>query len=340
MDSKTVIHFLKDQLDITIGLSANALFLFLYNYLTTEAEYDFLYPFAISFSVYLVLMVVRWHKYYGFYTGLNKSVKNMYYDLQAKTNEQKKASQIITRIHEEYVKEIHEIYAEMEDKKYFLSRWIHNMKTPISIMDLVIQKYFDGSIHQTEALKSIEEEKDRLLNTLEQVLNILRLEDFSRDYVPDRVDLIAAVRKVINDRKNQFIYYNLFPKLICDRKQAPVLSDSKWNEVMLEQIVSNAIKYSDAREKSKKVFFYIQCNKKCTTLMIRDEGIGIPEHDIKRIFEPFFTGENGRKCKNATGIGLYVAKIIADRLGHDLTVESKEKEGTTVTIRYLTHHIA
>ena len=154
-----------------------------------------------------------------------------------------------------------------------------------------------------------------------------------------------------------------------------ILSDRKWNRHMVEQILSNAVKYSypgkeiegstqeetqgeiqkgtrknieeemgqkitdeiaeESSNRAKNVYITITSEKQKVILTIKDEGIGIPSYDMKRIFEPFFTGENGRKQKNASGIGLYFCKEISEMLGCMLQVDSEENKGTTVTITYL-----
>jgi signal transduction histidine kinase len=210
------------------------------------------------------------------------------------------------------------------------------MKTPVSIIDLVIQKHNSGDIDTDSAIENISEENERLLTTLEQVINLIRVEDFAKDYVPEKVDLVSSIKKVINNKKNQFIHNNLFPKLDSIMETVYVLSDQKWNEVMLDQIVSNAIKYSNAGDSHKNVTFTIEQNQAYTMLTITDEGIGIPKHDIRRVFEPFFTGENGRVGNSATGIGLFISSEISTKLGHEISIDSEVQKGTSVKIKYLT----
>ncbi|MDF2567362.1 MAG: sensory transduction histidine kinase, partial [Oscillospiraceae bacterium] len=147
-------------------------------------------------------------------------------------------------------------------------------------------------------------------------------------------DLTESLKKVINTKKNQFIYQHVFPKFDINEPFL-ILTDSKWNELILDQVISNAIKYSMEEKTSHYVYFDIQKQKEMTILSIKDEGIGIPEYDISRVFEPFFTGENGRKYKNSTGIGLYVCAEIAQKLGHKIEIQSDLNQGTVVKISYL-----
>ena len=167
----------------------------------------------------------------------------------------------------------------------------------------------------------------------------MRLEDFSMDYVPEALNLYDSLKNVINERRSQFIHNNVFPKVQCDCNAEKILTDTKWNEFMMGQIISNAIKYSriynEDKEVCKHVYFHIGKQNKYIVLTIRDEGVGIPHYDINRVFEAFFTGENGRKYKQSTGIGLYICKVISEKLGHEILIESEEGNGTKLQIKYL-----
>lgn len=203
-------------------------------------------------------------------------------------------------------------------------------------MELIIEKYKSDESIPRNALEGIRIENNRLQSSIEQVLHIIRFENFSQDYEARSSDLIASLKKVINEKKNQFIYNKVFPIIKTNLEQANVITDKKWNEVILDQIISNAIKYSSDGTNSKDIVFSIMQDKEYTKLTIKDEGIGIPNYDLKRVFEPFFTGENGRRFKNSTGIGLYLSKQIGDRLGHPIQISSEVSKGTEVTIQYLT----
>jgi signal transduction histidine kinase len=255
--------------------------------------------------------------------------------LQASTAEQQEVSKVIAAIHEKYIGEINGMLLDERYRKHFLSQWIHNMKTPASVIDLIIQSISENSEPLDKRIEDIREENYKILNGLEQVLNINRLDDFAKDYMPVAIDLVSSVNMVINEKKGQFIYNNVFPRFQQSTESIYVLSDAKWNQFMLEQIVSNAIKYSAFAGQSKNVYFRINSQSDQAVLTIEDEGVGIPEYDIPRIFEPFFTGENGRRYKNSTGIGLFICKTIAEKLGHQINIESRVGQGTKVSISYL-----
>jgi len=262
-------------------------------------------------------------------------MRNYNYPLEGFTTEQKSVVALANEVHKTYLETISGIKLEHKTNKQFLSQWIHNMKTPVTVMDLIIQKSLKGEILPTLAMEHIKEENVKLLISLEQVLDIMRLEDFSRDYLPETVDLISSLKNVINKKKNQFIYSRVYPKFEIPAEKVMVLSDEKWNAAMLDQLISNAIKYSATSDNEKNIYFSLRKEADKIILTIRDLGIGIPEYDIKRVFEPFFTGKNGRSFENATGIGLYFCSEVAKKLGHKLSINSKEGEGTEVIITYL-----
>lgn len=335
MNKRILIFFIKDRMNFSIIFFINTFLIILFFYLSLGNKVEIIYPITISAFLYIILIIIEWIKYYKFNSNLFKAIDNFNYDLRPSTCEQKEVSTLIDNLHSTYMNSISTINTSNQSQKHFLSQWIHNMKTPISVIDLIMQKTDLDLSDSYKVFESIREENNKLSNNLEQVLNYIRLEDFSKDYVPESIDLLASVRKVINSKKNHFIYSNVYPKVQCESEKVLVLSDSKWNEIMLEQLVSNAIKYSNCGETSKNVYFIINQKGNITTLEIKDEGIGIPESDIGRIFEPFFTGENGRKIRNATGIGLYICSVISEKLGLALEVQSEVDTGTTVCISYL-----
>jgi signal transduction histidine kinase len=359
MDRKILSGFLKDKAPMIAAFFLNTLLLALFYSLSAGVPVELLYPLAVSSFLFLVLSLIEWVRYSRFNRDLQNCIENASYKLSPSTWEQKAAAEAINGIHKKYLQEIADIRNSNKERQHFLSQWIHNMKAPVSVTDLILRKMkgeeWDspvwGHVSRNPAagsdvpdlLADLGEENKKLDNMLDQVLNLLRLEDFAGDYVPEQVDLAASVKNVINARKSQFIYSNVFPRLEYAGDEMTVLSDRKWNELMIGQIVSNAIKYSHSASaaerapetKNKCILFTIERQCATTFLTIKDEGIGIPSYDLKRIFEPFFTGENGRKSGNATGIGLYIASAVAKKLGHGIRIESDAGKGTSVIISYL-----
>jgi signal transduction histidine kinase len=205
----------------------------------------------------------------------------------------------------------------------FIHIWIHQMKTYVSSLSLLAQQY------QNEQKAMILEEIDTLNDGLELALTMARLDHFSHDYQIKTVRLSDLVRQVINEKRRMFIRLHIFPKIEVAREAIDVLTDPKWMHFVLEQLIQNACKYTSQMKKDANLFFYITEEEKNIRLSITDEGPGIPKQDLPRIFDPFFTGENGRQFAEATGMGLYLVQTILTQLQHSIQVESVVGTGTT-----------
>lgn len=189
-------------------------------------------------------------------------------------------------------------------------------------------------------MEEIALENDKLLSSLDMVLNIMRLQEFAKDYKPEEFDLAVELNQIINNNKRLFIYSNVFPKVIneCGENMSmKVLSDRKWNRHMIEQLISNAVKYSKKDEAVTNLTFRLTREGKKMALYVEDEGIGIEETDLPRVFEPFFTGENGRNGRNSSGVGLYFCKEISEHIQCELSIESNISKGTKVKVLYLNY---
>jgi OmpR family two-component system sensor histidine kinase YxdK len=207
----------------------------------------------------------------------------------------------------------------------FMNQWVHQMKTPLSVIELITQDEDD------ERLDSISEESERLRQGLEMVLYMSRLETFAQDFSVDVVTLSDVINEVITDYKRLFIRSQVYPEMLVD-PNLTVQTDAKWLRFIIQQVLSNAIKYSAGSHK--KVTISTSAADRTVQLEIQDRGVGIPQSDINRVFRPFFTGENGRRFKESTGMGLYVVKEVIDKLNHRIEIQSEEGKGTTVTIAF------
>ena len=161
------------------------------------------------------------------------------------------------------------------------------------------------------------------------VLMHARLENFSDDMQIVQIPLKSVVLSVVNANKRLFIANRVFPDVQVD-DTIIVMSDLKWLHFLLEQFITNAVKYTF--EPNKKIYIFTKQQDNHLHLIIRDEGIGIPKADLSRVTKAFYTGENGRKTGESTGMGLYIAKEICDKLGHQLIISSKVDEGTQIEV--------
>ncbi|MBO5353606.1 MAG: sensor histidine kinase [Lachnospiraceae bacterium] len=251
-------------------------------------------------------------------TELQKSVAELLYDLPpVETIEGEDYQQLVQKLCEQQAvvtTQMSERYANMME---YYTVWAHQIKTPIASMRLNLQN------EDTDFSRQLSEDLQRIEQYVEMVLAFLRLDADSTDYVIKEQNLDEIVRGAIRKFSTQFIRRRL--RLVYEPLNVTVISDEKWLGFVVEQVLSNALKYT--REGS--ITIFLEEPKK---LCIRDTGIGIAAEDLPRIFENGYTGYNGRSDKKASGIGLYLCKRICTRLGHTITAESEPEKGTTISI--------
>lgn len=219
--------------------------------------------------------------------------------------------------------QLHQYEKKLRDQLTFIYQWVHQMKTPLAVIHLTLEE------QDEPVFDSIREEADRIGKGLETMLYVARLDNFEQDFQVEPVRLRKLTDEFVQANKRLFIRNQVFPEIKVDPEVA-VQSDEKWLAFVLGQILTNAVKYSKGKSKTVEVASYFRGNH--VVLQVKDYGIGIPKHDVKRVFDPYFTGENGRKFPEATGMGLYLVKEICRRLDHRIELESIEGEGTTVRI--------
>lgn len=205
--------------------------------------------------------------------------------------------------------------ADYTDMVEYYTVWAHQIKTPIAAMRLNLQS------EDTESARKLMGDLNRIEAYVEMVLTFLRLDSNNTDYVIKEYDLDEIIRPAIRKFSRDFILKKL--KLEYEPVNFRTITDSKWLSFIIEQVISNAVKYTS--EGSVRIYMNVP-----GILSIEDTGIGISEEDLPRIFENGYTGFNGREDKRASGIGLYLCKRISDNLGHKIYAESKVGEGTKI----------
>lgn len=205
-------------------------------------------------------------------------------------------------------------YQDMAD---YYTIWVHQIKTPIASMRLTLQN------EDTALSRQLSEELRRIEQYVEMVLAFLRLDSESNDYVFREQELDPLIRDAVRKFAGSFIRKKI--RLCYEPIHEKVLTDEKWLSFVIEQILSNAVKYTNQGNISITL-------EEPKTLCIRDTGIGIAPEDLPRVFEKSYTGYNGRSDKKASGIGLYLCKRICVSLGHRIMIESVPDVGTCVRI--------
>lgn len=212
-------------------------------------------------------------------------------------------------------------YSQEEFKEY-IEMWCHEIKTPISTSKMIIEN------NKNEITKDINEEIDKIESYIEQVMFYARSEEVEKDYIIKQTNLEQVINNVVMRNKKDFFNKNI--KIDIENVDINVNSDSKWIEFIINQIITNSIKYS--KDDNAQIKIYTSVNKNSVILYIEDNGIGIESNEIERVFEKGFTGSNGRNKYNSTGIGLYLCDKLCKRLNHNIEIESIKNEKTIVKI--------
>lgn len=212
----------------------------------------------------------------------------------------------------------------VEQEKYndlldYYTLWVHQVKTPIAASSLLI-----GDLKDKEAKSQLEQELFKIESYVHLVLQYLRLESFHDDLVLKQENLADLVREVVKKYALFFIQQGL--SLNLHDLDHTIVTDKKWFLVILEQVLSNSLKYT--KEGSIEIYFHED------SLYIKDTGLGIQNADLLRVFERGFSGYNGRLTQQSSGLGLYLSKKIADQLGHKIAIASQVGQGTTVSIAF------
>lgn len=223
---------------------------------------------------------------------------------------------------EELIFEDQKRYTEMMD---YYGMWAHQIKTPIAAMRILVQSGMDREENEEnqKLFRQLQMELFKTEQYVEMVLSYLKICDIAKDMVLERCDLGKVVRQAVKKYSRLFILQKL--SLEMGEIAEIVLTDEKWLSFVVEQILSNALKYT----KSGSVSIYLEQEG---VLVIKDTGIGISAEDLPRIMEKGYTGYNGRIDKRSTGIGLYLCKKVMDKLHHQLRIDSEDGKGTKVVL--------
>lgn len=281
------------------------------------------YAFFLGFCFLIGYLVYRYVSHKEFYERLSTPLKHLEESYQAFGNAPlpNALKQLLKMQYAQYIEQLHQVNQKRNNHLTFINQWVHQMKTPLSVIELLVQEEED------ERFVSIREEADKIGKGLDLVLYAARLEAFQHDFQVQRVNLKEVAMKAIHENKRFLIRNKVYPEIHIP-SDCYVESDEKWLTFIMNQLITNAAKYSAG--KSEKIV--IVGNENC--IEVRDQGIGIPKSDIRRVFEPFYTGENGRKYRESTGMGLYLVKEVCEKLGHRVDIESEVGAGTTVRITF------
>lgn len=230
-------------------------------------------------------------------------LQDIFYDMEVSMNEQ-----------------VSNFRRNSEEYKDYVETWVHEIKIPIGAMKMILANH-------EKADYGLEDEVNRIERYVEQALFYARSNDVEKDYLINQICLKQVAEEVILKRRK--ILRDINAKISLHDLETKVHSDSKWLVFMVGQVIDNSIKYKEKNGLSIEIY-----SEKCDNfvlLHIKDNGIGIQESELSRVFDKGFTGSNGRQTANSTGIGLYLCKKLCLRLEHNITIASAKGKGTVVT---------
>lgn len=269
-----------------------------------------LYPMALSFLILIIAGTIDYHKMMTKHKDLQEEIYEDPSDLIEEDYQK-----IIEKLKEEERIAKRQAASDYNNMMEYYTVWAHQIKTPIASMRLALQS------EDSHLARQLSGDLNRIEAYVEMVLTFLRLDSDSTDYLIQEYNLDDMIRGCVRKFSREFIMKKL--TLDFEATGYQVITDEKWLSFVIEQIISNAVKYTN------KGGISIHMNQP-GMLCIEDTGIGISTEDLPRIFENGYTGFNGRADKRASGIGLYLCKRICENLGHHIWAKSETGIGTCI----------
>lgn len=279
-------------------------------------------------TMLILVNYFRKRSYYNNILGMLDKLDKKYLVLETvlepTTYEEEIVNNILYDINKSMIENINIQKRSINEFKDYIEMWIHEVKLPIASM--VLKCHNHKEVNSNELLSIIR----RLDNDIDQILYYMRSEITEKDFIISEVSLKDIVRSVSLKNKDDLLENKIELEVNIDNEC--VYTDKKWMEFILNQIISNSIKYKKEKDSFIKIISNVSEDK--VNLIVYDNGIGISKGDIKRVFDKSFTGKNGRDKIKSTGMGLYIVKNLCSKLGHNIYIESALDEYTKVIIEF------
>lgn len=297
---------------------------YLYGIRTDAVRYAFLLSFIWLLAYYLAEFI----RYVKHHNQLLETEQKMRFGLDClpvpTTMMEEDYQRMLLALYEEKVNmESHSRISGQEMADYY-SMWAHQIKMPLAAMRILLQTYDEEHPKTPSYFRDMKMELFKVEQYVAMALSYLRIDSISSDMVIQWYSLEGLVKQAVRKYSEMFILQKVGLQIELENEM--ILTDEKWLVFVLEQVISNALKYT----KRGNVSIYTESVKSNQCLVIEDTGIGIQSEDLPRVFEKGFTGYNGRRDKKATGIGLYLCQSVIDKLGHKMWIESEVGIGTKV----------
>ncbi|MBJ7995898.1 sensor histidine kinase [Bacillus mycoides] len=293
---------------------------------------NILYTHILCFFLVSLYIIIGYYYRRSFYIELNDLIESNKDEFLAaipepQNYEQALYVQMIKKVNDNHSKHLQQLIHEKIDHQDFIMSWIHEVKLPIAASSLLMENSTGKTVDFL--VDKLEDELSKIDNYVEQALYYSRIDSFSRDYFITDIELEKVVKKSIKKYAKTFITKQIHFHM--DDIQQFIQSDSKWLAFIIDQVIANALKYGN---ENGTISFFFEEDSGEKRLLIHDTGIGIKQEDLHRVFERGFTGSTGRIHTKSTGMGLYLAKQMALKLGHNLSIQSQEEVYTQVTIHF------
>lgn len=324
-NKKLLNEYLKMKKTSIIGILGVYAILFVFVYLYRIPIEVILYPFILTIVFVLIVLLFDYIKYKEKVNKIIQICNDISSCYSVKINDKNIFDEyyldIINELLKENRKQVSQIQKKISDINDYFSIWVHQIKTPIASMKLKID-------NEQMDLLQLASDLNRIDHYVDLVLSFLKFDEEKIDLYFRKTDVDKIMRESLKKFSNDFIIKKI--RLDYKLSKREVLTDEKWLSFVFDQLLSNALKYTDKGTIS---IYYDEDSCLC----IKDSGIGIALADMERLFEKGFTGYNGRQYKKASGIGLYMCKRMCDKLNIAISIESIVNEYTLVKLKFLSN---
>ncbi|MBC5629321.1 sensor histidine kinase [Clostridium sp. NSJ-6] len=280
----------------------------------------------VPIFIFIIIDFISKRKFYNELIQISNKLDKKYLLPEVIKKPRSYEGQILYDVLEESNRAMHEHVNEYKimqsEYREYIEAWVHEIKTPIALTKLVAE----NSEGKTKTI--IQNQSKKIEEYVEQVLYYSRSTDVSKDYIVKEFDINETVKKVIRNNRYDLITGKF--QIDISESECTVISDEKWVEFIINQVIVNSIKYK--KDINPKIKAYTKRFDDKVILTIEDNGIGIINKDIAKVFDKGFTGYNGRRFGKSTGIGLYLCKKLCLKLGLNITLTSEYENGTKVNI--------
>ena len=324
-NKKLLYEYLKMKKTSIIGILGVYAILFVFAYLYRIPIEVILYPFILTIVFVLIVLLFDYIKYKEKVNKIIQICNDISSCYSVKINDKNIFDEyyldIINELLKENRKQVSQIQKRLSDINDYFSIWVHQIKTPIASMKLKID-------NEQMDLLQLASDLNRIDHYVDLVLSFLKFDEEKIDLYFRKTDVDRIMRESLKKFSNDFIIKKI--RLDYKLSKREVLTDEKWLSFVFDQLLSNALKYTDKGT----ISIYYDGD---SCLCIKDSGIGIALADMERLFEKGFTGYNGRQYKKASGIGLYMCKRMCDKLNIAISIESVVNEYTLVKLKFLSN---